>query len=114
MYFHKILINRELRDELLPFDDELDMKIFKESMERKFVSFGKNYDRYQKKLSVALQKLLFYMEACGDNVSEKVLKSDIEFMQSNSLPKNGGGGQEMSMLMMQAMTIQDLLAKAEP
>ena len=46
MYFHKILINRELRDELLPFDDELDMKIFKESMERKFVSFGKNYDRY--------------------------------------------------------------------
>ena len=46
MYFHKILINRELRDELLPFDDELDMKIFKESMERKFVSFSKNYDRY--------------------------------------------------------------------
>jgi hypothetical protein len=45
IYFHKILINKEINEELLPFDDELDMKIFKESMERKFVSFAKNYSK---------------------------------------------------------------------
>lgn len=61
IYFQKILVNRELRDEILPFDDQIDMRIFKESMERKFVSFAKNYDKYEKRLTLALEKLLFYM-----------------------------------------------------
>lgn len=32
MYFHKILINREIREENLSMEDELDLKIFKDSM----------------------------------------------------------------------------------
>ena len=45
------------------------MRIFKESMERKFVGFSQNYDRYEKRLAFAVEKLLFYMEASGDRVS---------------------------------------------
>lgn len=54
IYFNKILINKEIKEEILPFDDELDMKIFKESMERKFVTFAKNYNKYETRLSLAL------------------------------------------------------------
>jgi hypothetical protein len=46
---------------LLPFDDQIDMRIFKESMERKFMAFASTYDKYEKRLTVALEKLLFYM-----------------------------------------------------
>ena len=69
MYFHKIIINREIREELLTDDAEIDMRIFKESMERKFVTFSQSYDRYEKRLAFALEKLLLYMEASGDRVS---------------------------------------------
>ena len=51
MYFSKILVNREIRDEILPLDDEIDMKIFKESMERKFVTFAKTYYKYESRLA---------------------------------------------------------------
>ena len=111
MYFHKIIINREIREELLPFDDQIDMRIFKESMERKFVSFSQAYDKYQKRLAFALEKLLFYMEASGDRVSQNVLKKDISFMESSEVPRNVTDGWHFGVLMMQAMTIQDLLAK---
>lgn len=57
------------------------MRIFKESMERKFLTFAKNYDRYETKLSQALEKLLFYMESCGTAVSDSVIKSDIKFIE---------------------------------
>lgn len=62
-------MNRQVQEELLPFDDEVDMRIFKESMERKYATFAREYDRYEKRLAHALEKLLFYMEACGDRVS---------------------------------------------
>mgnify|MGYP000947158941 FL=1 len=50
-------------------------------MERKFLTFAKNYDRYETKLSQALEKLLFYMESCGTAVSDSVIKSDIKFIE---------------------------------
>ena len=56
-------------------------------MERKYITFAREYDRYEKRLAVALEKLLFYMEACGDRVSEKVLQSDIAFMEAREVPR---------------------------
>jgi len=38
-------------------------------MERRYITFAKEYDRYEKRLAVALEKLLFYMEVSGDRVS---------------------------------------------
>lgn len=64
-------------------------------------------------MSAALEKLLFYMEASGSNVSEKVLHADIKFMESSDVPKNTPLQIEHSLLMMQALTIEDLLAKTE-
>jgi hypothetical protein len=59
------------------------MRIFKESMERKFLAFARNYDKYEQRLAAALEKLLFYMEACEATVSEKVIQADIAFMESS-------------------------------
>ncbi len=65
------------------------MRIFKESMERKFLNFAKNYYRYEKKLGEALEKLLFYMESCGDKVSDSVIKLDIKFIEEADVPRAG-------------------------
>lgn len=46
IYFSKILINKEIKEEILPFDDQLDLRIFKESMERKFLTFARDYNKY--------------------------------------------------------------------
>jgi len=49
------------------------MKIFKESMEKKFVGWARNYDRYERRVGDALRRLLFYMERFGGEVEENVL-----------------------------------------
>lgn len=54
IYFSKILINKEIKEEILPFDDQLDLRIFKESMERKFLAFARDYNKYEARLSLAL------------------------------------------------------------
>ena len=61
VYFHKITVNRELHEEILPLDEQVDMRIFKESMERKFLTFARNYAKFEQRLGQALEKLLFYM-----------------------------------------------------
>jgi len=50
MHFHKILINREICESVLSMEEHLDLKIFKDSMERKFLTFANNYNRYEKKV----------------------------------------------------------------
>ena len=45
----------------LPVQEDLDMRIFKESMERKFLSFAEEMDRNEKKIQDLLEKLIFYM-----------------------------------------------------
>ena len=59
------------------------MRIFKESMERKFVAFARNYDRYQRRISQALQRLLFYMEHFGSELSGDMLSKDFLFVEQN-------------------------------
>lgn len=54
-------MNRELNEEILPLDEQVDMRIFKESMERKFLTFARNYAKFEQRLGQALEKLLFYM-----------------------------------------------------
>lgn len=80
LYFHKILVNKELQEELLPLDEEIDMRIFKESMERKFLAFAKNYDKYERRLGQALERLLFYMEQFGSDLNGEMLSKDLLFV----------------------------------
>ena len=49
MHFYKILINKEVRGSALNCDD-LDLKIFKQSMERRYFVIANNYDKYEKRL----------------------------------------------------------------
>ena len=61
-------------------------------MERKFISFSKMYDKYQKRLTIALEKLLFYMEVGGTHVDDQVLKKDIQFMEGSQMPNSSSNG----------------------
>lgn len=56
------------------------MRIFKESMERKFLAFAKNYDRYERRLGQALERLLFYMEQFGSDLNGEMLTKDLLFI----------------------------------
>lgn len=84
-------MNRELHEEILPLDEQVDMRIFKESMERKFLTFARNYAKFEQRLGQALEKLLFYMEKFGSSISESTLNEDLLFLEeSESQPKAVG------------------------
>ena len=53
------------------------------------------------------------MEVGGSHVDDKVLKKDIQFMEGNQMLHSSSNGNLQQMLMMQAMTIEDLLAKGQ-
>ncbi len=61
LHFQRILLSGEVGESSLVLEEEVDMRIFKESMERRFLSFAKNYQRYEQRTTEALQRLLFYM-----------------------------------------------------
>lgn len=44
------------------------MRIFKQSMERKFLSFAEEINKYEKKVKDVLTKLIFYMEKSSESV----------------------------------------------
>ena len=48
---------------------EIDLRIFRESLKRKFICFVRGYSKCEVRLGMELEKLLFYMEAAGDRVS---------------------------------------------
>ena len=54
MHFYKIIINKEVRGSPRRSDSDLDLKIFKESMERRYFVIANNYERYEKRLGEAL------------------------------------------------------------
>lgn len=56
------------------------MRIFKESMEKKFLTFARNYERYEAKVAQAFEKLLFYMETFGGALKDDVLNEDLRFI----------------------------------
>ena len=88
------------------------MKIFKESMEKKFLGWVQNYDRYERRTSKALERLLFYMETFGGSVSEDVLDADLRFIEEGSGNKQEKiGPEDRHWLMLQAQAIELLLAR---
>lgn len=64
MHFNKILQLRQLpdREEPLSYEEEdLEMRIFKQSMERKFLHFVDQIKVFERKIKDVLSRLIFYM-----------------------------------------------------
>ena len=64
MHFNKILQLRQLpdREEPLSYEEEdLEMRIFKQSMERKFFHFVYQIKVFERKIKDVLSRLIFYM-----------------------------------------------------
>jgi hypothetical protein len=57
------------------------MRIFKQSMERKFLEYTDQIKGYEQKIKDILTKLIFYMEKSSDNVPEKQIEEDILFIE---------------------------------
>lgn len=64
MYFHKMLQMRTIPEHCdpLPHESDLEMRIFKQSMERKFTQYIEQVKGYERKVRDVLGKLVFYME----------------------------------------------------
>lgn len=76
MHFHKIVQMRQQPEnhDPLPHESDLEMRIFKQSMERKFMQFAEQIQGYEKKIRDVLTKLIFYMEKSSETVSEKQIE----------------------------------------
>lgn len=59
----------------------MEMRIFKQSMERKFLEYTDQIKGYEQKIKDILTKLIFYMEKSSDNVPEKQIEEDILFIE---------------------------------
>lgn len=65
----------------MSYESDLEMRIFKQSMERKFLEYTDQIKGYEQKIKDILTKLIFYMEKSSDNVPEKQIEEDILFIE---------------------------------
>lgn len=89
------------------------MRIFKESMERKFLTFARNYAKFEQRLGQALEKLLFYMQKFGGSISESTLNEDLLFLEESEAQPKPVEVDNYSVLLLQALSIEHLLADKE-
>lgn len=74
-------------------------------MERRFLGFAKGYQRYEQRTAEALQRLLFYMEQFGSEISQDQFKQDLQFLEEGEDRSPPQDDQLHRFLLVQAATI---------